>query len=371
MGTIARTFADVCIKRPRSFYTYEKITIEWGDVENYEAVRKIGRGKYSEVFLGRNVVNGRKVVIKVLKPVKTKKIKREISILQSLHGGVNIIKLYDVVRDPTTGTPALIFEAVDNTDFKVLYPQLTDLDARYYLYQLLRALHFAHSEGIIHRDVKPQNIMIDHAQRKLRLIDWGLAEYYLPGFCFNVRVASRFFKSIELLVGHQDYGAPIDLWAVGCVMGGLIFLREPLFRGADNQDQLLKIVQVLGTDGLYEYVDKYGLELDAWYVNKLRPTPKRPWSKFVNSDNRHFYSDEAIDLLDSLLYYDPVMRPTAAEAMAHPYFDPVRDAIEAEAAAETAADSEPASSSSSSSAPPPSAAAVSASSVVIPMQDSS
>jgi len=101
-------------------------------------VRKIGRGKYSEVFEGINIANNEKCVVKVLKPVKKKKIKREIKILQILSGGPNIIALLDVVRDNQSKTPSLIFEYVNNTDFRTLYPKLTDYDNRYYIYELLK-----------------------------------------------------------------------------------------------------------------------------------------------------------------------------------------------------------------------------------------
>lgn len=153
----------------------------FSEQDDYEVIRKIGRGKYSEVFSGVNSSSGNKCVVKILKPVKKKKIKREIKILQNLCGGKNIIKLLDVVRDPQSKTPALIFEHVNNTDFKVLYPTLTDYDIRYYIFELLKALEFCHANGIMHRDVKPHNVMIDHEQKQLRLIDWGLAEFYHPG----------------------------------------------------------------------------------------------------------------------------------------------------------------------------------------------
>ena len=90
--------------------------------------------------------------MKILKPVKKKKIKREIKILQNLCGGPNIITLLDVVRDPQSKTPSLVFEHVNNTDFKVLFPTLTDMDIRYYMFELLKALDFCHSQGIMHRD---------------------------------------------------------------------------------------------------------------------------------------------------------------------------------------------------------------------------
>jgi len=97
----ARVYPDVNVKRPRSYWDYENMTITWGDQEDYEVIRKIGRGKYSEVFEGINIYNKQRCVIKILKPVKKKKIKREIKILQNLCGGPNIVKLLDVVRDLT------------------------------------------------------------------------------------------------------------------------------------------------------------------------------------------------------------------------------------------------------------------------------
>lgn len=225
-------------------------------------VKKVGRGKYSEVFEGVDTRTGDKCVIKILKPVKKKKIKREIKILQNLRGGPNIISLLDTVRDSQSKTPSLVFEYVNNTDFKVLYPTLGDADIRYYVYEVLKALDYSHSKGIMHRDVKPHNIMIDHAQRKLRLIDWGLAEFYHPGKEYNVRVASRYFKGPELLVDLQDYDYALDMWSLGCMLAGMVFRKEPFFYGNDNYDQLVKICRVLGTDEFYRYLDKYGLELD-------------------------------------------------------------------------------------------------------------
>lgn len=93
--------------------------------------------------------NNSKCVIKILKPVKKKKIKREIKILQNMCGGTNIIQLLDVVRDPQSKTPSLIFEHVNNTDFKILYPTLSDFDIRYYIFELLKALDYCHSNGVM------------------------------------------------------------------------------------------------------------------------------------------------------------------------------------------------------------------------------
>jgi casein kinase II subunit alpha len=320
----ARVYAEANDEKAREYWDYEALSVQWGEQDEYEVVRKVGRGKYSEVFEGRRTESGEKCVIKILKPVKKKKIKREIKILQNLAGGVNVIKLLDVVREPSTKTPSLVFEYVNNTDFKALYPTLTDYDIRYYINELLKALDFCHSQGIMHRDVKPHNVMIDHSKRELRLIDWGLAEFYHPGKEYNVRVASRYFKGPELLVDLQDYDYSLDMWSLGCMFAGMIFRKEPFFAGHDNYDQLVRIAKVLGTDELYAYLNKYRIELDPNFETLIGRHSRKPWNKYVTAENQHLVSTDAIDFLDKLLRYDHQERITAKEAQSHPYFDVLR-----------------------------------------------
>ncbi|KAF9578988.1 Casein kinase II subunit alpha [Lunasporangiospora selenospora] len=361
--SISRVHADANENLGKSHWDYESLQVQWGGQERYEIIRKVGRGKYSEVFEGVDIVEHDKCVIKVLKPIKKKKIKREIKILLNLRNGTNIIELWDIVRDPQmefdllsiksssfehldiswafldmqaqisrlydckrnkSKTPSLIFECVENDDFRTLYPKLTDHDVRYYILQLLKALEFSHSRGIMHRDVKPHNIMIDHQKRKLRLIDWGLAEFYHPGTSYNVRVASRYWKGPELLVDLQDYDYSLDMWSVGAMFAAMIFMKEPFFRGQDNSDQLFQIVRVLGSEDFFKWLAKYNLKLDHQSRPFNEDMRRIPWTKFVTQANQHLVNDESIDLLDKLLRYDHHERLTATEAIAHPYFDPVR-----------------------------------------------
>jgi len=321
-------------------------------------IRKIGRGKYSDVFEGERADSGEKkkvrVVIKVLKPVKVKKIRREIKILQNLmlrsmddyskskkksdekskpvHAGAqHIIRLLDTIADPISKTKCLVFEYVDACDFKSLFPRLSDIDIRYYMYKLLLALDYCHERGIMHRDVKPHNVMINHCTRELKLIDWGLAEFYHPGQEYNVRVASRYFKGPELLVNLRTYDYSLDIWSFGCMLAGMVFRRHPFFQGRSNEDQLVKIVKVLGSVGLFAYLTRYNLRLPSAYndmkkdhFNPERPYKKRALTEFRNEGNKHVANDEALDLLNLCLRYDHQTRLTAKEASRHKYFDQVR-----------------------------------------------
>ena len=127
----------------------------------------------------------------------------------------------------------------------------------------------------MHRDVKPLNIVINHAEKKLRLIDWGLADYYKPEQEYNVRVASRYYKGPELLVDDKLYHYSLDIWSTGCTMAGMIFRVDTFFKGSDNFDQLFKHVKVLGDQELYAYLAKYGLKLPK-EVKRLLKDDKFP-----------------------------------------------------------------------------------------------
>ncbi len=185
-------------------------------------MNRIGQGRYSAVYSGYNIIKDERVVIKILKPVKTRRIKREVKILQNLRGGKNIVNLNEVIIDQGSGTPSLVYEFIEFVDWRELYPKLKDLEIRFYIYQILKGLDFAHKKGIMHRDIKPHNIIISPSTRQVRIIDWGLAEFYFPGQEYSVKVASRYFKGPELLLNNTKYDYSLDIWSLGCVLAGMV-----------------------------------------------------------------------------------------------------------------------------------------------------
>lgn len=256
--------------------------------------------------------------------------------MQNLYGGPNIVRLLDYVQDPVAKTPTLIFEYIHNTDFKNLYPFFTDYDIRFYIRKITQALNFCHSKGIVHRDIKPHNVMIDHNKKELKVIDWGLAEFYHPYTPMNVRVASRYYKGPELLVDYQYYDYSLDMWSLGTMLAGMIFMKEPFFRGSDNYDQLVRICKVLGTDVLYEYLNKYNIELERAFDSILDRYHPKPLTKFVVKENKHLCSDAALDMCEKMLRMDHAARILPKECFNHPYFVGIEDKYDAAKAEEAA-----------------------------------
>ena len=322
IATVSKIYSDVLKDKPREHWDYDKFNPQYDDIENYSLTRRLGRGKYSEVFEAIDARTEEKCVVKVLKPVKKNKVKREIRVLEELNGNFNVVKLKAVVLAAPPHA-ALIFEHVNSVDFEKIYLTIAEFEMRYYIYELLKALNYCHSKGIMHRDVKPHNIIVDQSTMKLRLIDWGLAEFYHSGQEYNVRVASRYYKSPELLLGYGYYDYSLDMWSLGCTFASMIFRRDPFFKGSDNFDQLRKIVKVLGSDDLHIYTKKYNIKLTDGFEESLGKHTKKCWGQFIKTENEYLVNDDALDLLNQLLQYDHTARITAIEALEHRYFAPI------------------------------------------------
>lgn len=309
-----------------SYYDYSSYKIETGDIDDYRICQRMGKGKYSEVFEGRalGVADGAlnktahahtRVVIKVLKPVKPTKIAREILILRNL-SHPNIIPLREVVHDSASDTFSLVFDYIRHKDTADLFQNMGISAIKIYMKQVLEALAYAHSMGIMHRDIKPQNLIINTTSRQLRIIDWGLAEFYHPSQEYSVRVASRYYKSPELLVDYPYYDYSLDIWSFGCVLAELVYRKAPFFHGSKNSDQLAEIMKVLGKRRFEAYLK----EFDIPYGGKRAGEEEGvPLAGLLPESQREVFGD-AVDLLEKILVYDHSARPTAEECLKHAFF---------------------------------------------------
>lgn len=153
LRVVARLHAGVNLKRPNEYWD-DTLTVTWGQQDKYEVIEQVGKGKYGEVYKSINKETNKLCAVKIMRPVKEHRLRREIKILKHVAGGPNIINLHEVVRDPETKTPCFAFELVEAIPFKELQAVITDGDIRNYIAQLLQALDYCHSRGIMHRDVK-------------------------------------------------------------------------------------------------------------------------------------------------------------------------------------------------------------------------
>ncbi|KAJ3316443.1 hypothetical protein HDU76_001787 [Blyttiomyces sp. JEL0837] len=324
---VSRVHAKVVVGLPSSYSDWERSVVEYGDENDYSRGALLGRGKYSHVFECTRKQDGLPCVVKVFKPQKSRKFKREVLVLKNLQGGPNIVGIVGCYLDRENNEPAIVFERKGNVNWKEFYPKMSYGDLRLYMRELMKAVAYCHSKGIMHRDLKPHNICIDPVKRELTLIDWGLADFYRPNQEFNLRVASRFYKPPEILLGYRRYDYSFDMWSIGCILAGMIFRKEVFFRGEDDTDQLRKITEVLGGSDLRAYISKYNIDIesqpqfeDVAKVVKEAGLSRQPWYEYVGWNNGDLARENALDLLDGLLRYDHQSRFTADECLEHAFF---------------------------------------------------
>lgn len=188
-----------------------------------------------------------------------------------------------------------------------------------FTYQLCRSLSYIHSQNICHRDIKPQNLLIDPVTGILKLCDFGSAKQLVKGEPNVSYICSRYYRAPELIFGSTKYTTAIDIWSLGCVLGELL-IGQPLFPGETSVDQLVEIVRVLGTPTKQE--------IEAMNKNytefKFPQVKAHPWSK-VFQDRKPQPPPEAADLLIQFLRYNPTERLLPLDALSHPFFDELRD----------------------------------------------
>ncbi|CAB3360612.1 Hypothetical predicted protein [Cloeon dipterum] len=284
----------------------------------YEKIDFLGEGQFATVFKSRDIETDTIVAVKKIKLGSKIESKdginrtalREIKLLQELTHE-NVISLLDVFGQKSN--VSLVFDFMD-TDMEILIKDstivLTPANIKAYMVMTLRGLEYLHMNWVLHRDLKPNNLLLD-SRGVLKIGDFGLAKFYgSPNRQYTHQVVTRWYRCPELLFGARSYGVGVDMWAVGCILAELL-LRVPFLPGETDLDQLTKIFFVMGSPteetwpGMTQLPDYVG----------FKPTTATPLSHIFTAAG-----DDLIFLLEKLLALNPLDRYNCSQCLRLPYF---------------------------------------------------
>ncbi|XP_043285547.1 glycogen synthase kinase-3 beta isoform X3 [Venturia canescens] len=290
---------------------------------SYTDTKVIGNGSFGVVYQAKLCDTG--VMVAIKKVLQDKRFKnRELQIMRRLEH-CNIVQLkyyfYSSGDKKEEVYLNLVLEYIPETVYKVARQYSKSKQTipihfiKLYMYQLFRSLAYIHWLGICHRDIKPQNLLLDPETGVLKLCDFGSAKHLVRGEPNVSYICSRYYRAPELIFGAIDYTTKIDVWSAGCVLAELL-LGQPIFPGDSGVDQLVEIIKVLGTPSRDQI-----REMNPNYTEFKFPQIKsHPWQKVFRART----PPEAMELVARLLEYTPPLRITPLAACAHPFFNDLR-----------------------------------------------
>lgn len=291
---------------------------------SYSNIKVVGNGSFGVVFQARLNPDGESAAVK--KVLQDKRFKnRELQIMRLVaHPNIVGLKAYFYSNGEKKDEVFLnlVLDFVPETIYRAsrhyakMKQSMPMISIKVYMYQLCRSIAYIHSLGICHRDIKPQNLLLDPHLGILKLCDFGSAKILIQGEPNVSYICSRYYRAPELIFGSTTYDVSIDVWSSGCVMAELM-LGQPLFPGESGVDQLVEIIKILGTP-TREQIKSMNPNYTEYKFPQIKASP---WSKVFRSRNT---TPDSLEFLSKLLDYTPNLRPTAIEAMTHNFFDELR-----------------------------------------------
>jgi protein kinase len=284
-------------------------------MKRFEEIGLIDEGAFGVVIKCRDRETGDIVAIKRMKQryatfdecLQLKEVK---SLRKIKHD--NVVKLFQLFRD--SDHLYLVFELLpDGSLLKTIRDHSGPFslsEIRSITSQIFEGLAYVHRQGFFHRDMKPENLL--WSGNTLKICDFGLAREIRSRPPYTEYVSTRWYRAPEIVLRHEFYNSPVDIWAAGCIMAEL-FTLKPLFQGTSETDQLFKICSILGTPGPLNWPE--GVKLATRLGVRLPQVTPVSLASVVTGA-----SPEAIELLKEILQFDPSKRPTASQALQHPFF---------------------------------------------------
>ncbi|KAL1214253.1 putative serine/threonine-protein kinase [Cardamine amara subsp. amara] len=287
--------------------------------DSFEKLEKIGQGTYSCVYKARDLETNQLVALKKVRfanmdPESVRFMAREIIILRRLDHP-NVMKLEGLITSRVSGSMYLIFEYMEH-DLAGLAStpgvNFSEAQIKCYMKQLLHGLEHCHSRGVLHRDIKGSNLLLDH-NNNLKIGDFGLANFYQghQRQPLTSRVVTLWYRPPELLLGSTDYGVTVDMWSTGCILAEL-FTGKPIMPGRTEVEQLHKIFKLCGSPS-----EEY------WKRSKLPHAtifkPQQPYKRCIAETFKSLPSS-ALSLVEALLAVEPDARGTTDSALQSEFF---------------------------------------------------
>ncbi|XP_062233751.1 cyclin-dependent kinase F-4-like isoform X1 [Phragmites australis] len=285
-------------------------------MERYTIIKEVGDGTFGSVWRAINKENGEVVAIKKMKKKYYSWEEcinlREVKSLRRMNHP-NIVKLKEVIRE--NDTLFFVFEYMECNLYQLMKNRgkpFSETEVRNWCFQIFQALNHMHQRGYFHRDLKPENLLV--TKELIKIADFGLAREISSEPPYTEYVSTRWYRAPEVLLQATVYNAAVDMWAMGAIIAELFSLR-PLFPGSSEADELYKICGILGTPNQCTWPG--GLQLAASIRFQFPQCESIHLSEVVPSA-----SEDAINLISWLCSWDPQRRPTAVEALQHPFFQP-------------------------------------------------
>ncbi|XP_028793678.1 cyclin-dependent kinase F-4 [Neltuma alba] len=283
-------------------------------MERYKLIKEVGDGTFGSVWRALNKQTGEVVAIKKMKKKYYSWEEcvnlREVKSLRKMNHP-NIVKLKEVIRE--NDVLYFVFEYMECNLYQLMKDRekmFSESEVRNWCFQVFQGLAYMHQRGYFHRDLKPENLLV--SKDIIKIADFGLAREISSQPPYTEYVSTRWYRAPEVLLQSYLYSSKVDMWAMGAIMAELFTLR-PLFPGVNEADEIYKICGVIGSPTIESWADGLKLARDINY--QFPQLPGVHLSNLIPS-----VSADAISLITSLCSWDPCKRPTAAEALQHPFF---------------------------------------------------